>query len=538
MEQKSRALPYVTYWLNYKFFGMSSPAFHATNLALHLVTALAVLYCADAFLRELGGSSELGNSSRLPSRFAVAAALIFVVHPLTVEVTHYIRARDHGLVGLFAFLAAYGALRFLKGKPVWILFLAPVTLLAAVSKEPGLPHAVLAIFLVAIFGSQKKDWQRVISNRVTIITCAVLCILAAVLYSSVLSPLVGALLGQTDDSRFGWHLLTQARVFWAYLQLMVFPTSLCADHLVAWTRSTKDITAWIGAGGILIATIGTLVLWRKGYPVIALFVALLSGHLLLRNLYVVSELMVEYRTYPSMPWFAMLVALGLGMLMGKRTRLFAVCVALIVSTLTVISIRRGREWQSAERLVNSTLEVYPLQLRALLELSREDLREKKWQSVLDRQPDFQRLFASVMEANKNNPLRFYENWSLWVVVNECQVSEAILNHKGPLAAKVALHATAARMRANRIEHGLLWGIWCYHYGLALLASGDTDKAFSYFQIIRGPLSVIPDSRIAEKLDQYGISRAILDKPIDTEFSPDMIEEMKSIGLPETVIFKP
>jgi hypothetical protein len=345
MEQKSRALPYLTFWLNYKLFGISSPAFHATNLALHLVTALAVLYCADAFLRELGGLSESGQSSRLPSVFAVAAALIFVVHPLTVEVTHYTRARDHGLVGLFAFLAAYGALRFLKGRLVWIFFLAPVIFLAAVSKEPGLPHAVLAIFLVAVFGSKREDWRRVISNRFTIVTCVVLCILAVIFYSSLLSPLVSALLKQTDDSRFGWHLLTQARVFWGYLQLMVLPTTLCADHLVAWTRSTKDVTAWIGIGGIGVAMIGTLVLWRKGYLIVALF-------------------------------------------------------------------------------------------------------------------------------------------------------------------------------------------------LALLASGDTDKAFSYFQIFRDPLSVTPDSRIAGKLDQYGISRALLDKPTDTEFSPEMIEEMKSIGLPEAIIFKP
>ncbi len=34
------------------------------------------------------------------------AALIFVAHPLTSEITNYARARDHGFVALFSFLAA------------------------------------------------------------------------------------------------------------------------------------------------------------------------------------------------------------------------------------------------------------------------------------------------------------------------------------------------------------------------------------------------------------------------------------------------
>ncbi|MGL5020325.1 MAG: hypothetical protein ACRDBP_19470 [Luteolibacter sp.] len=536
LEQKWRALPYLTYWLNYKFFGFSEAAFHATNLAVHLLTALAVLFCADAFLRQGSATPEVEKSGRRPSGFAITAALIFAVHPLTVEVTHYTRARDHGLVGLFAFLAAYGALRFFKGSFLWILFLVPVTALAAISKEPGLPHALLAIFLVAVMSTRKEDWRRLVTNRFVLVTAVVLAVVVAVFHSDLISPLVRTLLGQTDDSRFGWHLLTQARVFWAYLQLMIFPAPLCADHLITWTRSTGDTAAWVGAAGIVISMAGILVVWRKGHRAPALFLAMLSGHLLLRNLYVVSELMVEYRTYPSMPWFAMLVALVLSLLIARR-RLYVGCAVVLISTLTFLSIRRGKDWQTVDRLVASTLKVYPLQLRAMSELNRRDLDGKNWQAVLDRQPEFQRLFASVMESNKNNPLRYYENWSLWVVGNECQVSEALLYQKGPLAARVALHATAARMRANGIEHGLLWGLWSYQYGLAFLASGDTEKAFAYFQMIRGPGSPIPDSRIAEKLDEYGIDRALLDPKNKPHLSAEMISEMEAVGLPKDLILK-
>ncbi len=75
--------------------------------------------------------------------------------------------------------------------------------------------------------------------------------------------------------------------------------------LSGWTRSLADTGAWAGVGGLVVSGVGVALLAWKGQRLPAFLLAMIAVNLLLRFLYSVSELMVEYRIYPSIPWVAL-----------------------------------------------------------------------------------------------------------------------------------------------------------------------------------------------------------------------------------------
>ena len=88
-----------TYWLNRALWGDSPVAYHAANLAIHLVN------CGLVFLvlwRLLGWA---GWDPVHRKRGAVLGATLFLVHPLQTESVSYIAGRSESLSALFVLLA-------------------------------------------------------------------------------------------------------------------------------------------------------------------------------------------------------------------------------------------------------------------------------------------------------------------------------------------------------------------------------------------------------------------------------------------------
>jgi len=84
---------WLSYQLDVSLFGVSAPAFHAVNLALHVANAL-LLY---ALVRRFGFGAAA----------AFATAGLFALHPLRVESVAWVSERKDVLCGLFALLALH-----------------------------------------------------------------------------------------------------------------------------------------------------------------------------------------------------------------------------------------------------------------------------------------------------------------------------------------------------------------------------------------------------------------------------------------------
>ena len=130
-----------TYWLNRALWGDSPAAYHAANLAIHL------LNCGLVFLVlwRLLGWGGWGPVHR--KRGAVLGAMVFLIHPLQTESVSYIAGRSESLSALFVLLAY--TLFLYRRKPAisWIEALAVLGLFGAalLTKENAVSLAAILI---------------------------------------------------------------------------------------------------------------------------------------------------------------------------------------------------------------------------------------------------------------------------------------------------------------------------------------------------------------------------------------------------------
>ncbi|MFL6516360.1 MAG: hypothetical protein ACJ8M1_15170 [Chthoniobacterales bacterium] len=487
----ANAITYLTYWITWRAAGYSPQAYHVGNLGIHVLLALSIYAFGHVF------TSDLWPADRRRAWFAAGlAALIFAVHPLTSEVTHYARARDHELVGFFSFLVAVCTALWIRRGWRWFPALILCSAGVAFSKGPGIWHAGLTVAIVVICISRRSDWCRLFPNRWWIYGSILTIEAGVAIFRDQVVSLFLLALSQVQNWRFGWHLLTQSRVIWCYVWRMIVPVRLCCDHLVAWTRSFSDISAWLGAAGILVWVAFTIWLWLRRYRVQALLSLMILGPLVLRFGYVVSELMVEYRTYPAMPWLALAIGVGLTAAEPRFPRLVNFSAAVIVLSFVALTTMRSHDWRSVQAVSANILRQYPLQLRAYNGLSTADLREGRYQAVLDRSSEFFQKLEQMMAVNRSNEIRYYDIWPLCAVSEECNIADAILEIKGPAAARESLKAAATRMRVTGVKNEDLWVLWHFTMGKVEVRAGDGRAAQRQFNQVD---DFIPRQKIDDEM---------------------------------------
>lgn len=128
-----------------RVFGLWPAAFHAASVALHAGVSLLVAAIARRLVQEDGREAA-----------ALAAGLLFAVHPAHAEAVAWIAGQADLLAALFSLLAIRSYLLVKDGSPRrWAAVAGPLAYLCAcLSKEPGVA-ALLALFLV-----EAGEWRR------------------------------------------------------------------------------------------------------------------------------------------------------------------------------------------------------------------------------------------------------------------------------------------------------------------------------------------------------------------------------------------
>jgi len=139
-----KPLVFLSYAVEYRFFGLNPFIYHADNLALHILNALLVYYFLGLFF---GGKK------------AFLAAILFSVHPLRVESVVWIAERKDVLCSFFllASLAVYARYALSGGK--WKLASSAALYALSMLANSKAVAAPLALLLV--------DWlaQRKLSKK-------------------------------------------------------------------------------------------------------------------------------------------------------------------------------------------------------------------------------------------------------------------------------------------------------------------------------------------------------------------------------------
>ena len=486
----------VTEW-TYRLFGSGAFACHLGNLLIHLLFAVLVWRLGPLFFRH--APRPWGKID--PGTAAFFAALLFATHPLASEITHYARARDHELVGLFSFLTATATLLWLKRGWRWAPAVLAAGTLAAMAKGPGPAHAVLAFAATCLFLGTRDELRARFLHRWTAYALAVLPLLALVAAPGSVLLWVQRISGTWGGGLFGLHALTQARVFWEYAWRMPLPLGLCPDHLIAYTKTAADLPAWLGLAGIAAGGAVVAVLWRNGHRLAAFLLFMVAANLLLRWFYVLSELMVEYRVYPSMPWLCLLAGAGLAWLFLRRRATALALLAVLLGAGIVLTRERSAVWSSSEALTGSILRQYPWQLRAYMELTYLDYLHHDPDAALARLPGFYARLREALEWNRESPDRAYANWPLWAVSVECNVADCLLRAGRLAEADEILRRTHRNLLENHLEDDLLWDSWRFEMAKLENRRGDYGRAWLDLRRMNGWLFDPAD--YAAELDRAG-----------------------------------
>ncbi len=315
-----RPIAQLSFALNYFFSGFNPFAFKATNLAIHLACGIWVARIAKLVFK----AAHSKASQRHLGLATAAVVALWLLHPIQLLPVLHVVQRMTSLSAFFLLAALWLHIRgrqrggFVSHFMLWIawILLWPLSFL---SKETGIlfPLFVLA-WELTVHRSAQDGLDRFAK------ALAALGGLAAVLVLGyALSPQAAWLWAGYDMRDFGLteRLLTEGRVVWFYIGLMVLPRlealGLYHDDFVVsvdWFTPWTTLPALLGLLGLAVFA------WRlrKRAPVVALGLAwFFIGHSL-ESTVLPLELVHEHRNYLSL--LGLLLAAGSGLLMALQSK--------------------------------------------------------------------------------------------------------------------------------------------------------------------------------------------------------------------------
>jgi Flp pilus assembly protein TadD len=213
--------------IDYAISGTDPWSYHATNLLLHLLAGLTLFGIVRRTLRQ----------GVLP---ALAAALLWTLHPLQAESVAYVVQRAESLMGLLYLLTVYGFIRYAglpseetAGRRGWAVLSVLACLLGMAAKEVMVTAPVIVLLYDRTFvaGTFGEAWRR--RKRYYLALAATWILLALLVLGND---------GRGGTAGFGTavspvdYALTQ---FWAvahYLRLALWPYPLVADYGRGWLQ--------------------------------------------------------------------------------------------------------------------------------------------------------------------------------------------------------------------------------------------------------------------------------------------------------------
>ncbi len=359
----------LTLAVNYALGGTDVWGYHAVNLAIHILAALALF----------GVTRRTLISPRLQERFGAAAtplalmvATLWTVHPLQTEAVTYVIQRTEALVGLFYLLTLYCVIRgATSGKAtLWYVAATAACLVGMATKEVMATAPVIVLLYDRTFlaGTFREALRR--RYGLYLALAATWSVVAGLLIST------GFHGGTTgfELHKFTWwsYLLTQPGVIVHYLRLAFWPAGLCLEYGWPAARTAGDIAL----PGILVLSLLGLTVWALvkrpvwGFLGTWFFVILAPSS----SVVPIQDAAFEHRMYLSLAAIVAGVVAG-GWLAGQRL------------------VRRGLISPSAMQIAGGSLAVFAVFTLAYLTVSRnEDYRSDLaiWQDTVDKAPNNER----------------------------------------------------------------------------------------------------------------------------------------------------
>ncbi|MGZ3684922.1 MAG: tetratricopeptide repeat protein [Bdellovibrionota bacterium] len=346
---RARPLPYITFAISYWLSGLSLSGLRVWSLALHF---------ANALLAGLLFRAWFGERGRLPWG-ALAAALLFLLHPLAVDSVIYFSARGTLLVTFFVFLALLVHARERQNAVSLGGFLF-FTLLAFFSRESA---AALGPLIIAVHLLTRRRHTELAPYLAPLLFggCVILWIKAG--YLNAAWNGFFSIQGEVDLHSGADYFRLSLSIWPRLLELLFNPFALSLDHSLVLPAS------WLSAGvleGIALWALfafslaGFLVTRNRWlFPVCWLFLSLLPTNSFFPLLDPLSERHL-YLALPALAWFFGLCVQALA---ARGAALAAVAAVAVIFLGDTITLSRVLDWSSPARLWLAAYERAPEKVR-------------------------------------------------------------------------------------------------------------------------------------------------------------------------------
>ena len=422
-----RPIAMASFAVNYYFAGLNTFAYKTTNLAIHLMSGLLIYLLTVRLLAHVPHLQNHTQAFLTQDRrrwLGMAVAAIWLCHPLNVTSVLYIVQRMNSLASLFLLAGlltyAIGREQIRDGRRLGLLTVfgaVPVfTLLAMHSKENGALLPVLVILVEVFFFrfvaapglSRPFKWLWWI-----VFAGPVLAGLAMIgLRPRVFLNLDGYGL---RDFTLGERLLTEGRVLWFYLRLIVLPDirdmGLYHDD-IATSRGLLDpmstLPALLGIAGLIAGAI----LLRKQQPLLAFGILWFFAAHSMESTFIPLELAHDHRNYLPM-WGILLIAVWYlarpyPRFSDRPTLRYGV-IALVLVMMSFATYARANFWKDEWSLVNHDVLNHPRSARAHISLGiaqhERGLHDQAQQSFI--------RAANLDASNTTTIIRVVQHHYLW-----------------------------------------------------------------------------------------------------------------------------
>ena len=505
-----------SYALNYAISGENAWSYHALNVAIHALAALALfgivrrtlrpscrsllagdLSRSGAASRAAGagsGSATPSPASRLlqdePSLLAFVIALLWAVHPLQTESVVCVAQRTESLCGLFFLLTLYCFIRGVQqsaigGNNLWLSLSFLACLLGMATKEVMVTAPLLVLlydrtFLAGNFGAA---WR--LRRRFYAALAGTWLLLAWLVWRGSGARGASAGLGLGVSS---WtYLLQQCEAIVLYLRLSIWPHPLVLDYGTAVVHSLAEVW-W---QGIVVLTLLGVTVWalikkpRTGFLGAWFFLILAPSSSVLP---LVTQTMAEHRMYLPLAAVIAFLVLGVHSRLRRPAPLFTFTFTLTLAvSLGLMTAARNRDYRDAVTIWTDTVTKYPQSARAHENLAVALLR-------LGHPAEADHHFARAVALQPGYVTAHYD-WGA-ALLDQGRVQEAIAELQtavrlAPEHADARVNLGNALVRAQRAAEAIphyeaalqLRPAADAHYdlGLALVGSGRAGDAAEEFR---------------------------------------------------------
>lgn len=369
----------VSLAISYALSGTETWGYHLLNLLIHLGVAVTWMGLIGRLLNQPALAERyayLGPVTRRATAMALAAALLWAVHPLTTAAVTYIVQRAESLAALWYVLTLYLFLRGCQTSRArgWFVAAAVACALGMATKEIVVTAPVAAVMLDRVFVA--KSWRELLTKR---------WLAHAMLAASWLMLLI--LAGGRGDTAGGEsgvsplaYAATQFGAVVGYIRRAIVPTGLVFDYGTGLADGTIEIVPpMIAVIGLLAATV--LLLIKRPPAGAALAAMLLVLAPTSTVVPVATQTVAEHRFYLPL---APLVTLVVG------------CVGWLWF---------GRAGRSDPRPMVAALVVVAICLAGLTHLRNRVYfsRESLWRSVIAARPGNDRAYNNLAETIGSGP---------------------------------------------------------------------------------------------------------------------------------------